>query len=62
MPAVLFGVNMGFALSTETNLLVLNADRYEFRDFVKVGSVLTLLMWIVFSFAAATPVWLVALR
>ncbi len=47
--AVLFGANMGFAIPTETNLLVLNAGRYAFRDFVKVGSLLTLIMWVVFS-------------
>lgn len=43
--AVLFGANMGFIIPTETNLLVLNAGRYRFADFIRVGTPLTLLMW-----------------
>lgn len=47
--AVLFGANMGFIFPTETNLLILNAGRYGFADFVKVGTLLTLIMWAGFS-------------
>lgn len=47
--AVLFGANMGFAIPTETNLLVLNAGRYRFNDFVRVGVPLTVIMWAAFS-------------
>jgi di/tricarboxylate transporter len=46
--AVLFGVNLGFAtpMADNCNLLVLNAGGYRFKDFVRVGVPLTLLMWI----------------
>lgn len=47
--AVLFGANLGFAIPTETNLLVLNAGRYRFNDFVRVGVPLTIIMWGVLS-------------
>lgn len=47
--AVLFGANMGFVIPTETNLLVLNAGRYRFADFIRVGTPLTLLMWALLS-------------
>ena len=47
--AVLFGANMGFAIPTETNLLVLNAGRYRFKDFIRVGVPLTVIMWAAFS-------------
>jgi di/tricarboxylate transporter len=46
--AVLFGVNMGFAtpVADNCNLLVYSAGGYSFRDFVRVGVPLTLIMWL----------------
>jgi di/tricarboxylate transporter len=46
--AVLFGVNMGFAtpVADNCNLLVYSAGRYSFRDFVRVGVPLTIIMWL----------------
>ncbi len=50
--AVLFGTNMSYAtpMAYKTNLLVMNAGRYTFNDFLKVGIPLIILMWIVLSF------------
>lgn len=49
--AVLFGANMSFAtpMAYQTNLLVMNAGSYSFKDFVRVGVPLTLLLWAVIS-------------
>lgn len=49
--AVLFGANMSFItpMAYKTNLLVMNAGGYKFNDFVRVGTPLTLLMWMVLS-------------
>jgi di/tricarboxylate transporter len=49
--AVLFGVNMGYAtpLADNCNLLVYSAGGYAFRDFVRVGAPLTIIMWLAFS-------------
>jgi di/tricarboxylate transporter len=49
--AVLFGANLSFVtpMAYKTNLLVMNAGGYKFSDFVKVGTPLTLLMWVVLS-------------
>ena len=46
--AVLFGVNMGFAtpVADNCNLLVYSAGGYSFRDFVRVGVPLTVIMWL----------------
>ena len=46
--AVLFGANMSYAtpMAYKTNLLVMSAGNYTFREFVKVGVPLTILMWI----------------
>jgi di/tricarboxylate transporter len=46
--AVLFGANLSFVtpMAYKTNLLVMNAGGYKFSDFVRVGTPLTLLMWI----------------
>ncbi len=46
--AVIFGANMSFStpMAYQTNLLVMNAGNYRFRDFVRVGVPLTLLMWV----------------
>jgi di/tricarboxylate transporter len=50
--AVLFGANMSYAtpMAYKTNLLVMSAGNYTFRDFVAVGVPLTLIMWITLSF------------
>ena len=54
--AVLFGANMSYItpMAYKTNLLVMNAGGYKFMDFVKVGTPLTLLMWIVLSWLLPT--------
>ncbi|MDX2428895.1 MAG: hypothetical protein QNK22_09405 [Xanthomonadales bacterium] len=36
-------------MAYKTNLLVMNAGGYKFNDFVRVGTPLTLLMWVVLS-------------
>lgn len=45
--AVLFGANMSYAtpMAYKTNLLVMNAGNYRFINFVKVGALLTIIMW-----------------
>lgn len=50
--AVLFGANMSYAtpMAYKTNLLVMNAGRYAFNDFLRVGVPLLLLMWLTLSF------------
>jgi di/tricarboxylate transporter len=49
--AILFGANLSFAtpMAYQTNLLVMNAGGYQFRDFVRVGGPLVLLMLISLS-------------
>ena len=49
--AVLFGANLSFVtpMAYKTNLLVMNAGGYKFNDFVRVGTPLTLLMWVSLS-------------
>jgi di/tricarboxylate transporter len=49
--AVLFGANLSFVtpMAYKTNLLVMNAGGYKFNDFVRVGTPLTVLMWMVLS-------------
>ncbi len=49
--AVLFGANMSYItpMAYKTNLLVMNAGGYKFIDFVKVGTPLTILMWLAYS-------------
>ena len=44
--AILFGANLSYAtpMAYQTNLLVMNAGRYTFRDFLRVGTPLVLLM------------------
>ena len=49
--AVLFGANLSFVtpMAYKTNLLVMNAGGYKFNDFVRVGTPLTILMWVVLT-------------
>jgi di/tricarboxylate transporter len=49
--AVLFGANMSYAtpMAYKTNLLVMTVGDYTFRDFMKVGIPLTLIMWVSLS-------------
>jgi len=54
--AVLFGANMSYAtpMAYQTNLLVMSAAKYRFRDFVRVGVPLTLLMWLTLTWVLST--------
>ncbi len=49
--AVLFGVNMAYAtpLADNCNLLVFSAGSYRFKDFVRVGVPLMIIMWLTLS-------------
>jgi len=49
--AVMFGVNMGYAtpMADNCNLLVYSAGSYSFKDFLRVGLPLTLIMWLALS-------------
>lgn len=48
---VVFGANCSFAspIGYQTNLLVMGPGRYKFRDFIKAGVPLVLLLWITFT-------------
>ncbi len=49
--AVLFGANLSFItpMAYKTNLLVMSAGRYTFKDFFRVGLPLFIIMWIALS-------------
>lgn len=53
--AILFGANLSYAtpMAYQTNLLVMNAAGYSFRDFLRVGTPLVLLMLATLSFLLA---------
>ncbi|MBT9486870.1 MAG: SLC13 family permease [Rubrivivax sp.] len=53
--AVLFGCNLSYItpMAYQTNLLVMNAAGYTFRDFVRVGGPLFIIMWAGLSLALA---------
>ena len=53
--AVLFGCNLCYVtpMAYQTNLLVMNAAGYGFRDFVRVGGPLFLIMWASLSWVLA---------
>ena len=53
--AVLFGCNLCYLtpMAYQTNLLVMNAAGYAFRDFVRVGAPLFVIMWAGLSFGLA---------
>jgi di/tricarboxylate transporter len=52
--ATIFAANSAFAtpMGYQTNLLIMGPGDYGFRDFLKVGGPLTLLVWITFSLFA----------
>lgn len=54
---IIFAANCSFAtpVGYQTNLLVMAPGRYKFKDYLKTGIPLMLLLWIVFSLFA--PVW-----
>ena len=54
--AVLFGANMSYAtpMAYKTNLLVMNAGRYTFNDFLRIGVPLLVIMWLCFSWLLPT--------
>jgi di/tricarboxylate transporter len=54
--AILFGANLSYAtpMAYQTNLIIMNAVGYRFRDFVRVGAPLVVLMLVVLSMLLAT--------
>ncbi|MDP1628281.1 SLC13 family permease [Parvibaculum sp.] len=52
--AVIFAANCSFAtpMGYQTNLLVMGPGHYEFRDFVRAGAPLVILLWLAYSFFA----------
>lgn len=52
---VIYGANCPFAtpIAYQTNLLIMTPGHYKFRDFLIVGTPLILLIWVVYTFAAA---------
>jgi len=51
---VIFAANCSFAtpIAYQTNLLVMGPGHYKFRDFLKVGGPLIIVLWIAYSLAA----------
>jgi di/tricarboxylate transporter len=54
--AVLFGANMSYAtpMAYKTNLLVMNAGKYTFNDFLRIGVPLVFIQWIALSWLLPT--------
>ena len=52
--AVIFAANCSFAtpIAYQTNLLVMTPGRYRFKDFVRAGSPLVILLWLAYSLFA----------
>ena len=55
--AVIFAANCGFAspIGYQTNIMVKGPGHYLFRDFVRAGLPLVLVVWLAFSLLA--PLW-----
>ncbi len=51
---VIFGSNCSFAtpIAYQTNLLVMSPGHYKFKDFIRVGGPLIILLWVVYTIAA----------
>jgi di/tricarboxylate transporter len=51
---VVFAANCAFAtpFAYQTSLLVMGPGSYQFKDFLKVGSPVVIIIWIVFSLIA----------
>ena len=51
---VIFGANCSFAtpVAYQTNLLVLTPGNYSFRDFLKVGGPLIIVLWLGYTIIA----------
>ena len=51
---VIFAANCSFVtpISYQTNLLVMGPGKYEFRDYMRVGTPLLIVIWITFTFFA----------
>jgi di/tricarboxylate transporter len=54
--AVLFGANLSYAtpMAYKTNLLIMNAGKYTFGDFIRIGGPLVLILWVAFSWLLPT--------
>ncbi|MEC8291501.1 MAG: SLC13 family permease, partial [Pseudomonadota bacterium] len=52
--AVLFAANCSFAtpIAYQTNLLVMTPGNYQFRDFLRAGTPLIILVWLTYSIIA----------
>ncbi|MCK5373818.1 MAG: SLC13 family permease [Alphaproteobacteria bacterium] len=52
--SVVFGANCSFAspIGYQTNLLIMGPGQYKFRDFIKAGTPLVLIIWITYIFIA----------
>ena len=52
--AVVFAANCSFAtpIAYQTNLLVMTPGNYQFRDFIRAGTPLIILVWLTYSIVA----------
>jgi di/tricarboxylate transporter len=58
---VIYGANCPFAtpIGYQTNLLVMSPGHYAFRDYLKIGGPMLILIWIAYSFVA--PIYFAAI-
>lgn len=56
MLAVLFGANMSYVtpMAYKANLLVINAGKYTFNDFLRIEGPLVLILWGTLSWLLST--------